>query len=172
VGDLATDFTVQQIEDSNFVRRIWAGSSTGHLQQLSDGNSDAGAEFTAKWTALLNFGPDNPQAEALEFFGDSTAELWYAKYLSDSEGNLQSIPLHAVIKNPDPDGPSDKNSQYIGNIKDGELKFAYVEIRLTSHSADIDDDADELNTPAHFPLENYGTIYSTRGLMAGAREAE
>jgi hypothetical protein len=65
---------------------------------------------------------------------------------------------------------ADLNHEYFGNIKQPEMKWAYVRMQLSSHSADAPETV--LNEIPHLPLETYGTVFMTRGYVEGDRGSE
>lgn len=157
---LATNFVLAQVRDSAGALRLWAGASTGQIYQLETGANDAGTEFTADYIGLANGGPNRPSLPEVQWYGDQKVIVSTGRKLNstvDAGGDKDMQPLVDAPRVVDP-----SDFLFAANNKNSTVNHLYVRFQLTSHSADGNLN---LNDPPHLPLENYGRIYLTRGLV-------
>jgi hypothetical protein len=159
---LSTNFVLAKVRDSAGAERLWAGASTGQIYQLETGANDAGTEFTADYIGLVNGGPKRPSLEEIQWYGDSNVTVSTGRKLNST---IDSSPAAATDMQNLADAPrvvDAADSLFAVNNKNSTINHLYIRFQLTSHSVDGNLN---LNDPPHLPLENYGRVYLTRGLM-------
>lgn len=157
---LATNYVLAKVRDSAGAERLWAGASTGQIYQLETGANDAGTEFTADYIALANGGPERPSLTEIQWYGDQNVILSTGRKLNSTVDAGLGTDMQPLVLSPRAVDAND--FLFAANNKNSTINHLYVRFQLTSHSADGNLN---LNDPPHCPLENYGRVYLTRGLM-------
>jgi hypothetical protein len=166
LGPLATAYTIFQggsgqsaLIDGTNTRVVWAGGSDGIIYQLYSGSNDAGTEFSADAVGLINAGPDRPNINCIDFFGDNGINISYLNALNGTVDKGESTDLRQI-------SPLQGTPFAIPGFEDGaswrvpvpipEVRHVYLRVQLTSHSVD---GSLALNALPHCPLETYGRLY-------------
>jgi hypothetical protein len=160
VGALATQFTIAAGRDGTGKLRLFAGCSSGNtatqgrIYQLFDTANDAGNEFSANYVMLINGGPERPSIPFIDFYGDRNVQISVGRELD----NTTSIENLTPLDNPAQQVQGQEhNLLYRAKLAKPEIRNAYVQIDLVSHSTD---GSLALNTIPHYPLESYGRIWA------------
>lgn len=159
---LATNFALSRVRDANGAIRLWAGASTGQIYQLESGANDAGTEFSADYIGLANAGDERPGLEEIQWVGDQNAVVSIGRKLNSTVDASASTDFETLTGR----AVDDKDFLFAADNPNSTINHLFVRFQLTSHSAD---GSLSLSNPPHIPVENYGRIYLTRGLL-GAQQ--
>lgn len=161
---LSTNFVLAKVRDSAGAERLWAGASTGQIYQLETGANDAGTEFAADYITLVNGGPERPSLTEVQWYGDQNVIVSSGRKLNSTVDAGIDTDMQKLVDAP---RTVDKNDfLFAANNKNSTINHLYIQFKLTSHSVDGNLN---LNDPPHLPLENYGRVYLTRGLIGEER---
>lgn len=158
---LAADFVLTAVRDSGGAERLWAGANTGQLYQLETGANDAGTEFSADAVFLLNAGTARPSVPEFRWYGDQKVAWSLSRKLNGSLGAGDSTAFQVLTT----EAVLDEDSCQVyfkALLPSTKLNKAYIRFQLTSHSVDGNLD---LNDPPHCPLETYGRVYLSQGIV-------
>jgi hypothetical protein len=146
----------QNVRDVNGRERLWCGATNGRLYQLEDGTSDNGNTYTGDCIDLVYVGPNYTKLNAVEFQGDPNLQFSYSTKPSLSLADM------TVGK---PETISAAENRFEVPI-DGEPRWIFGRIQLTSHPADGNFD---MTDPPFMPFPSYGLVNYATAKMGPAR---
>lgn len=165
MGPLQSNFTQAAVRDGNSIAQIVAGGSDGNLYLLYSGGADQGLAFFGQALGLVYIGPQRTAVKFIEWYGDSTLQIFVSKSLAIPFDPIQMNALCADA--PDPVQGEEGNNHWIVDMKgQPEMIHAYVLLKLASHQQDGNTN---LNTPPHIPVENYGRVWLVAPQLGASR---
>lgn len=164
MGPLQSNFTLAAVRDGNSIAQIVAGGSDGNLYLLYSGGADQGLAFVGQALGLVYIGPQRTAVKFIEWYGDSTLQIFISKSLAIPFDPIQMNALCA-------DAPTEVqgeegNNHWIVDVEVPEMIHAYVLLKLASHQQDGNTN---LNTPPHIPVENYGRVWLVAPQLGASR---